>query len=132
MSWVIRRRVPHWGHFSASDSGIFAVEEFSPINFISFSVAAAASFRLSYLSNQNAWHALHTSSVTGAVRCASSVIAVISAAQFGQFMSVYIAPKDINAPTRAPRMWWLPKDHLPLPSCSDFGSYRRRPAEEAS
>src|SRR5437763_4146664 len=96
MSWVIRKRAPHRGHFSTSDSGAFAVDELSPMNFRSFSVDDAASFRLSYLSNQKAWHVLHTSIVTGGARCASSIIAFISAAQFGQFMPAYIAPKDVN------------------------------------
>src|SRR5207302_6469247 len=81
--------------------GALAGEEFSPINLISFSVEAAEIFRSSYLSNQNALHVLQISTSTGAVKCASRVIAIISAEQFVQFIRPHIAPKpEIGIRTR--------------------------------
>src|ERR1041385_9521446 len=87
MSCVIRRIAEQRGHRRLFDNGGFGFDDCSPMSLMSFSVEAGASFRLSYLSNQNAWHAVHTSILMGALRCASSVMEVMSVAQFGHFMA---------------------------------------------
>ena len=56
------------------------------MNFISFNVEAAESCGLLYMSNQKAWHPVHTSKATGGPSRASSVMSVIALVQLGQFM----------------------------------------------
>src|SRR5262249_7046282 len=77
---------PQRGQRSASDNVGLVAEVCSPMNFMSWSVAPGASCRLSCGSNQNAWQAAHTSTVTCAPKRASSVQAVISLPQLGQVM----------------------------------------------
>src|SRR3989442_13638420 len=102
-SCVSRRREPHRGQRRISAGGILAVEEFSPINRINFSVEPAEIFRSSYLSNQKARHGMHTSIVKGAVKCASTVIEVISAEQPGHFTRVGCASSPQNKQGTRPR-----------------------------
>src|SRR5438128_1160416 len=90
MSCVSNSRPPHRGQrrFSALDST--PVGGWSLMNFISCSVEPAESCGLLYISNQNAWHAVHTSNSTGEPSRPSSDMSVISLAQPGHFIRLYL------------------------------------------
>src|SRR5262249_2090709 len=91
MSCVNTRRAEQRGQCSVEERLAFPAAECSPMSLITFSVEPGESFRLSYLSNQNAWQVAHRSISTGAARCASSVIVVMAAEQLGQFILRSIA-----------------------------------------
>src|ERR1700722_1464652 len=77
----------HRGHGSTSDRVGLTVDECSPINFISLSVAPGESCRILCSSNQNAWQLEHTSTVTCVPKRPSSVQSVIAFPQLGHVMA---------------------------------------------
>src|SRR5260370_37357953 len=86
-----RSAVAQRGQRSASGSDGFPGDECSPINFMSFSVEPAESWRLSKGSNQNAWQPAHTSMVTGLRKRAFRVMAAVSVPHPGHVMDNIVA-----------------------------------------
>src|SRR5688572_9178373 len=94
MSWIRRNGEEHRGH-RASENCVGPGAVCSPIILSSLRVEAGASWRLSYLSNQKAWHCTQRSMETGVPWWPSSVRAVISVEQLGQFMEEKIGDREL-------------------------------------
>src|SRR5262245_55261472 len=75
------------------------------MSLFSSTIDSSVSLMLSYLSNQKAWQGTHRSMATVEVMRASNVMAVISVAQFGQFIGV-VAPAFVAL--------FMPQKHDPF------------------